>query len=186
MLLRTLSVFVLLILLASVQAAQSGYLRTRPSTSSAPRTRTSSPSKNSWRSITPLQSTAEDVARELGLEENASEGLLDGPFKVEEGEVSFSYLTPSLVKLYRAPSSMTGKVFTIYFKPSGSQSLEDLNLSREYKKCAEQMDKYTYYFVSEAGIAYQLQRGSNRLEMIVYQPSRAQVRRLAVNTGCIF
>lgn len=186
MLPRILTVALLLLVFTSVHLAQSGYSRTKPATSSAPRVATETISKNSWRGITPLRSTAEDVARELGLTDNASEGLVDGPFTVEDGEVSFSYLTPSLVKLYRAPSSMAGKVFTIYFKPSETKSLEDLKLSREYRRCAEQMDKYTYYFVSDAGVAYQIRRGSDRLEMIVYQPSRAQVQRLAVNTGCIF
>lgn len=186
MLSRTLAAFVLLTLLATVQIAQSRYAKTNPSPNTAPGSEVTTGSKNSWRGITPLQSTAADVARELGLDEDAAEGLVDGPFKVDDGEVSFSYLTPSLIKLYRAPASMTGKVFTIYFKPSEASLLEDLSLSREYKKCAEPMDKYTYYFVSDAGIAYQIQQGSNRVEMIVYQPSRAQVRRLAVNTGCIF
>jgi len=186
MLLRSLAAFVLLTLLAITQVAQSRYAKTNPAPNTASKSETVSASKNSWRGITPLQSTASDVARELGLDEDAAEGLVDGPFKVTDGEVSFSYLTPSLIKLYRAPASMTGKVFTIYFKPNEAGSLEDLNLSREYKKCAEPMDKYTYYFVSDAGVAYQIQQGSNRVEMIVYQPSRAQVRRLAVNTGCIF
>lgn len=183
---KLLTTALLLLIFTSTDIAQSRYAKTKPSTDSAPRADTQSASKNSWRNITPLRSTAEDVARELGLEDSASEGLVDGPFKVEEGEVSFSYLTPSLAKLYRAPSSMIGKVFTIYLKPSATRSLEELKLSREYKKCAEQMDRYTYYFVSDAGVAYQLQRGSDRLEMIIYQPSRAQVQRLAVTTGCVF
>jgi hypothetical protein len=186
MLSKILTATLLLFIFASAHAAQSRYAKAKPEIDPAPSVETESAFKNSWRKITPLRSTAEDVVRELGLENSASEGLVDGPFKVDDGEVSFSYLTPSLAKLYRAPASMVGKVFTIYFKPSEARSLEDLKLSREYRKCAEQMDRYTYYFVSDAGVAYQLQRGSDKLEMIVYQPSRAQVQRLAVNTACIF
>lgn len=189
MLSKILTATLLLFIFTSVHAAQSRYAKTKPETSAIPappRAETHSISKNSWRNITPLRSTSEDVARELGLNDSASEGLVDGPFKLDDGEVSFSYLTPSLAKLYRAPSSMVGKVFTIYFKPSEIRSLEDLRLPREYRKCAEQMDRYTYYFVSDAGVAYQLQRGSDKLEMIIYQPSRVQVQRLAVTTGCIF
>jgi len=72
--------------------------------------------KNSWRGITPLHSSSEDVARTIGTEADSAEAMLSGPYKVEGGEVTFSYLTASLAKIYRAPRSMVGKVFTIYFK----------------------------------------------------------------------
>ena len=63
--------------------------------------------KNSWQGLTPLRSSTTDVARMMGLEADSPEGTLVGPFKVEDGEVTFTYLTPSLAKIYRAPSSMT-------------------------------------------------------------------------------
>ena len=40
--------------------------------------------------------------------------------------------------------------------------------------------------VNDAGLAYQLRRAGDTLETIIYQPSRAEVRRLAVNTACVF
>ena len=46
--------------------------------------------KNSWRGITPLHSSAQDVARLIGVEADSSEALLSGPFKVDGGEVTFS------------------------------------------------------------------------------------------------
>jgi hypothetical protein len=141
---------------------------------------------NSWRGITPLRSSALDVARELGLGEDAAEGMLDGPFQVEGGEVTFSYLTPSLAKIYRAPKTMVGKVFTIYFKPIEAIDRAGLKLSPGFKRCAEEMDRTYYYFVNDAGLAYQLRRAGDTLETIIYQPSRAEVRRLAVSTACVF
>jgi hypothetical protein len=142
--------------------------------------------KNSWRGITPLRSSAADVARELGVDAEDAQGPLSGPFAVEGGEVTFSYLTQSLVSIYRAPRSMVGKVFTIYFKPHGQLSRDELKLPMGFKRCVEELDRTYYYFVSEAGMAYQLSRTSDRLEAIIYQPSRAEVRRLAVNTTCVF
>jgi hypothetical protein len=124
------------------------------------------------------------VARLIGVE--TAESDTQGPFKVEGGEVTFSYLTSSLAKIYRAPASMIGKVFSIYFRPSDMMSKDDLKLAPEFRRCTEDMDKTFYYFVSDAGLVYQLLRNSDRLETIIYQPSRAQVRRLAVNTGCVF
>jgi hypothetical protein len=141
-------------------------------------------SKNSWRGITPLQSSSQDVARLVGVE--STESVSEGPFKVEGGEVTFSYLTPSLAKIYRAPTAIVGKVFSIYFKPDEIMSKDDLKLSAEFRRCTEDMDKTFYYFVSDAGLVYQFLRSNDRLESIIYQPSRAQVRRLAVNTGCVF
>ena len=81
---------------------------------------------------------------------------------------------------------MVGKVFTIYFKPSVPMSRADLNLGRVFKRCTEERDRSFYYFISDAGVAYQFNRNNDTLETMIYQPSRAEVRRLAVNTECVF
>lgn len=141
---------------------------------------------NSWRGITPLRSSAADVARIIGIDAEPSSAPASGPFAVEGGEVTFSYLTPGLAKIYRAPRSMVGKVFTIYFKPSLPMSRAGLNLGRGFKRCTEERGRSFYYFVSDAGVAYQFNRSSDALETMIYQPSRAEVRRLAVNTECVF
>ena len=142
--------------------------------------------KNTWRGITPLRSSAEDVARLIGSEPAPAEVAIAGPFKVEGGEVTFSYLTSSLAKIYRAPRSMVGKVFTIYFKPAEAMSLTDLTLAAGFKRCAEAQDRTFYYFVNDAGVAYRLLRAGDRLDVIIYQPSRAEIRGLAVSTECAF
>jgi len=142
--------------------------------------------KNSWRGLTPLRSSAADVARLIGGEPDSSEAALSGPFKVEGGEVTFSYLTTSLAKIYRAPRSMIGKVFTIYFKPSDPMSRAELALTPNFKRCVEERDRTFYYFVSDTGVAYRFSRESDRMETIIYQPSRGEVRGLAVNTECVF
>jgi hypothetical protein len=142
--------------------------------------------KNSWRGITPLRSSVEDVARAIGAELESTDVMLSGPYKVEGGEVTFSYLTPSIAKIYRAPRSMVGKVFTIYFKPVEPMLRVDLSLGAGFKRCLEQNDRSIYYFVSDAGIAYRLLRDSDRVETVIYQPSRVEVRSLAVNTECVF
>ena len=142
--------------------------------------------KNSWRGITPLHSSAQDVARLIGTEADSPEALSSGPFKVDGGEVTFSYLTTSLARLYRAPRSMVGKVFTVYFKPSYSVTRTDVTLAAGFKRCVEDRDRTFYYFVSEAGVAYRFLRDGDQLDTIIYQPSRAEVRSLAVNTQCVF
>lgn len=142
--------------------------------------------KNSWRGITPLHSSVDDVARLIGSEPDSSEAALSGPFKVEGGEVTFSYLTTSLAKIYRAPRSMVGKVFTIYFKPRDPMSRAELGLTPNFKRCVEERDRTFYYFVSDTGVAYRFSRDSDRMETIIYQPSRVEVRGLAVNTECVF
>lgn len=142
--------------------------------------------KNSWRGITPLHSTGEDVARLIGAELDSSEAMLSGPFKVDGGEVTFSYVTTSLAKIYRAPRSMVGKVFTVYFKPGYPVARADVTLATTFKRCVEDRDRTFYYFVNEAGVAYRFLRDGDRLETIIYQPSRAEVRSLAVNTECVF
>lgn len=141
---------------------------------------------NSWRGITPLRSSAADVARIIGIDEEPGSAAASGPFTVEGGEVTFSFLTPSLAKIYRAPKSMVGKVFTIYFKPGLSMNRADLTIGRVFKRCTEERDRNFYYYVSDAGVAYQFNRNSDTLETMIYQPSRAEVRRLAVNTECVF
>ena len=142
--------------------------------------------KNSWQGITPLRSSTADVAQMMGLENDSPEGSLVGPFKVEDGEVTFSYLTPSLAKIYHAPASLTNKVFTIYVKPAAALYRADLKLDRSFKPCSEEGIKGFYYLVNEAGIAYQIKRSTDTVETIIYQPSRAEVRRFAVNTECVF
>jgi hypothetical protein len=144
------------------------------------------PAKNSWRGIVPLHSSGADVARVIGAGSDGSEEMPAGPFKVDGGEVSFSYLTPSLAKLYRAPRSLIGKVFTIYFKPDQALSRADLALGAGFKRCQEEREKTYYYYVSTSGVAYQLLRASDRVETIIYQPSSVEIRRLAVNTECVF
>ncbi len=157
-----------------------------PSQAARPARPKAAASRNSWRGITPLRSTAADVAQALGIELGYEEETPVGPFKVEDGEVTFSYLTPSLAKIYRAPRSMVGKVFTIYFKPDAVMSRADLKLAADFKRCTEEMSRSYYYFVSSAGVAYQLRRSDDGLETIIYQPTRAEVQRLAVNTECVF
>jgi len=142
--------------------------------------------KNSWRGITPLRSSSEDVARAIGAELESADAMLSGPYKVEGGEVTFSYLTPSIAKIYRAPRSMVGKVFTIYFKPGEPMSRADLALGPGFKRCVEENDRTIYYYVSDAGVAYRLRRDSDRVETVIYQPSRVEVRGLAVVTECVF
>jgi hypothetical protein len=141
--------------------------------------------KNSWQGITPLRSSTLDVAKMLGFATDSLDGSLVGPYRVEDGEVSFSYLTPSLAKLYRAPASMINKVFAIYVKPAANLYRSDLRLAG-FKECREEGVKGIYYMVNDAGLAYQFKSGADIVERIVYQPSRAEVRRLAVNTECVF
>jgi hypothetical protein len=142
--------------------------------------------KNSWRGITPLRSSAADVARVLGDDFDSSESQVSGPYKVEGGEVTFSYLTESLAKIYRAPRSMVGKVFTIYFKPNEAMPRAELKLAAGFKRCAEERNKIYYYLVNDAGVAYQFRSDNDGLETIIYQPSRVETRRLAVMSECIF
>jgi hypothetical protein len=152
----------------------------------ADKTATATAFRNSWRGITPLRSGAQEVADAVGIELESAEDAPAGPFQVGDGEVSFSYITPSLAKVYRAPRSMVGKVFTIYFKPASTLSRTEIKLAPTFKRCTEELGRSYYYFVSEAGIAYQFRRKDDALEAIIYQPTRAEARRLAVNTECVF
>jgi hypothetical protein len=132
-----------------------------------------------------LRSGAAEVAEALGVEIDMDE-MPSGPYRIEGGEVTFSYITPSLAKIYRAPRSMVGKVFTIYFKPDEPVTRGGLKLAPSFKRCTEELGKSYYYFVSDLGVAYQLRRADDRLEAIIYQPTRAETSRLAVTTECVF
>ena len=142
--------------------------------------------KNSWRGITPLQSSMSEVAEVIGINSDLTEATLSGPFKVDGGEVTFSFLTPSLAKMYRAPRSLVGKVFTIYFKPDELITRADLKLTPSFKQCVEQQTRGYYYLVNDVGLAYLFRRNNDEVETVIYQPSRAEVRRLAVNAECVF
>lgn len=170
-------------LLVTVAPAQSA--RTN-ATARNPRGRSATMVKNSWRGITPLQSSAADAARAIGVDIDLTTATVGGPFKVEDGEVTFSFLTPSLAKIYRAPRALVGKVFTIYFKPNDPVTRAGLKLGPSFKPCTEQQSRGYYYLVNDAGVAYRIRRDDDRIETIIYQPSRAEVRRLAVNTECVF
>jgi hypothetical protein len=142
--------------------------------------------KNTWRGLTPLQSSAADAAQVVGADVDLSQAQVGGPYKIDGGEVTFSFLTPSLAKIYHAPRAMSGKVFTIYFTPRERIERNDLKLGAGFRTCKEQQAAAYYYLVSDAGVAYRLRRGDEVVEAIIYQPSRAEVRRLAVNTECVF
>lgn len=142
--------------------------------------------RNSWRGITPLRSSAADVAGALGEGAEVTEGNVSGPYKVEGGEVTISFLTPSIAKIYRAPRSMVGKVFTVYFKPDAKVAREELKLPRSFKTCKESLAKSHYYMVSDAGLAYEFRASDDRVETIIYQPTRAEIQRLWVNYECVF
>jgi hypothetical protein len=171
----------LLALTASAQSARlkSSVHKVRPTTSTTV-------VNNTWRGLTPLQSSAAAAAQVVGTDADLSQASVGGPYKVEGGEVTFSFLTPSLAKIYRAPRAMFGKVFTIYFTPRERIGRADLRLGASFKMCKEQMSTHYYYLVNDAGIAYRLRRSDDTVETIIYQPSRAEVRRLAVNTECVF
>ncbi len=164
------SILILLLIIPASQTTEAGATET----------------KNSWRGITPLRSSSADVSRVLGVEHDPADGSLLGPVKVDGGEVSFTYLTTSLAKIYRAPKLMVGKVFTIYFKPSQPVPRSEMKLSRSFKQCNEEYQKFYYYFVSDTGVAYQMRRASDSVEAIIFQPSRAEISRLAVITECVF
>ncbi len=142
--------------------------------------------KNSWRGITPLRSSVEDVAQAIGDGAEVTDGSVSGPYKVEGGEVTISFLTPSIAKIYRAPRSMVGKVFTVYFKPDAPVTRAELSLSRGFKTCKDTFSNSHYYLVSDAGLAYELRASDNRVETIIYQPTRAEIQRLWVNSDCVF
>lgn len=163
--------------------AQSARLRT---TAGAARTGGAAAVRNTWRGITPLQSHASAAAQLVGTDADLSQMPVGGPYPVEGGEVTFSFLTASLAKMYRAPRTMVGKVFTIYFTPTERLTRADLKLGAGFKVCKEQQTTMYYYLVNDAGVAYRVRRGDDTVETVIYQPTRAEIRRLAVNTECVF
>jgi len=170
--------------LALTVAAQSSRLKT-PAHSARP-SGAATVVNNTWRGITPLQSSAAAAAQVVGTDADLSQASVGGPYKVDGGEVTFSFLTPSLAKMYHAPRAMFGKVFTIYFTPHERLERAELKLGAGFKTCKEQQTTSYYYLVNDAGVAYRLRRSDDVVETIIYQPSRAEVRRLAVNTECVF
>ncbi|HKP13052.1 MAG TPA: hypothetical protein VJZ91_13105 [Blastocatellia bacterium] len=170
--------------LALTAAAQSSRLKS--SAHGAGPAGTAAAVKNTWRGLTPLQSSAEAAAQVVGTNTDLSQAPVGGPYRVEGGEVTFSFLTPSLAKMYRAPRALAGKIFTIYFTPQERIARADLKLGAGFKVCKEEMSRTYYYLVNDIGVAYRLRRSDDTVETIIYQPSRAEVRRLAVNTECVF
>jgi len=143
--------------------------------------------RNSWRGLTPLKSSVADVTQLLGDKVTRQDPYPAGPFKVEGGEATFSYLTPSLAELYRAPSSMVGKIFTVYFKPNPPLRVADAESMRGFKRCSEDLDRRYYYYLSpDRGVAYQVRASTNEIEFEIYQPRRAEIEKLRVNTTCVF
>jgi hypothetical protein len=150
--------------------------------------RAAAAASNSWRGIVPLQSTAADVARLLSVayaDSHVAES--DGPFKVDGGEVTFYYLTADQARLYHAPTSMVGKVFSIYFKRNPPLERVTSLPARGFKRCLDDMDKRYYYNVSlDGGLAYQVRRSTDEIEYEIYQPLRADIQKLRLNTVCVF
>ncbi|MFL6213279.1 MAG: hypothetical protein ACJ74J_05220 [Blastocatellia bacterium] len=181
---KLLSAIVVTSLLAPIASAQSARLKS--SAHSARPVASATVVKNTWRGLTPLQSSATAAAQVIGTDTDLADASVGGPYKVEGGEVTFSFLTPSLAKMYHAPRAMFGKIFTIYFTPQERIARADLKLGASFKMCKEQMSTHYYYLVNDAGVAYRLRRSDDTVETIIYQPSRAEVRRLAVNTECVF
>ncbi|HEU4388869.1 MAG TPA: hypothetical protein VFV34_13790 [Blastocatellia bacterium] len=142
--------------------------------------------RNSWRGLTPLHSTTEDVAHAVGVDAGSFNLDADNPFKVDGGDVVVSFISVKTAKIYGAPRSMVGKVFTIYFKPEAPLLLGDLKLPRSFRRCSDQLSKAFYYLVSDEGLAYRFRAGDKQVESVIYQPTRAEVRRLAVSTDCVF
>lgn len=181
---RLLSGIIIVGWLALSIGAQSARLKS-PASGARPNS-TTTVVKNTWRGITPLLSPAAVAAQLVGTDADLSGVPVGGPYKVEGGEVTFSFLTPSLAKIYRAPRTMIGKVFTIYFTPSERMQRADLKIGAGFKLCKEQQTTTYYYLVNDTGVAYRLRRSDDVVETIIYQPSRAEIRRLAVNTECVF
>ena len=181
---KLLSSVMMIGLFALTVSAQSARLKT-PAHSARP-SAAATVVNNTWRGITPLQSSAAAAAQVVGTDADLSQASVGGPYKVDGGEVTFSFLTPSLAKMYRAPRTMFGRVFTIYFTPHERIERAELKLGAGFKTCKEQQTTSYFYLVNDAGVAYRLRRSDDVVETIIYQPSRAEVRRLAVNTECVF
>jgi hypothetical protein len=142
---------------------------------------------NSWRGLTPLKSSVADVTKLVGASATRNDPYPAGPFKVDGGEATFSYITPSLAELYHAPASMVGKVFTVYFKLAPPFRVADPESMRGFKRCSEDLDKkYFYYLSSDRGHAYQVRAATNEIEWEIYQPRHADIEKLRVNATCVF
>jgi len=143
--------------------------------------------RNAWRGIIPLQSTAADVARLLSIPAAASVAESEGPFKVDGGEVTFYYVTADQARLYHAPPSMVGRVFSIYFKRNPPLERVESLPAKAFKRCFDDMDKRYYYQVSiDGGLAYQVRRNTDEIEFEIYQPVRAEIQKLKLGTSCVF
>jgi hypothetical protein len=126
-----------------------------------------------------------DVAQLLRIEVEDLNLDAANTFEVEGGEVSVSFISAKQARLYSAPRSLVGKILAIYFKPAQPVFLADLKLPRSFRKCVEQLSRMHYYYVGD-GLAYQFRSGGEQVEWIIYQPMRAEIRRLNVSTDCVF
>ena len=143
--------------------------------------------QNSWKGITPLASSTADVARILSKPEDPLVPETSGPHRVEGGEVTFSFVTASLAKIYHAPASMVGRVFTVYFTPDPPLESAKDGFRPGFKKCVDPMDTRSYYYVSnDGGLAYQVRKASGQIESVIYQPLHEEIKRLRVNATCVF
>lgn len=171
----TLSLTVFLIIIASGQSR-------RNRTISAATAR-----ENSWHGITPLLSSSVDVASTLSVTPAEPEAESSGPYRIDDGEVTFSYVTPNQAKIYHAPQSMVGKVFTIYFRPNPPLKPADSIDVRRFRKCVDRLDPRYYYLVShDRGLAYQIKKATSEIEVVIYQPVEEQILKLKVDTTCVF
>lgn len=142
---------------------------------------------NSWHGITPLASSSADVAALLSAPQIAPGSETSGPYRADGGEVTFSYITANEAKIYHAPDSMIGKVFTIYFRPDPPLRPADSISTVQFKHCVDKLDARYYYYVSrDGGLAYQVKKSTDEVEVVIYQPLRSEVLRLKVDTACVF
>jgi hypothetical protein len=143
--------------------------------------------RNAWRGIVPLQSTAADVGKLLAFVPSSQVAESDGPFKVDGGEVTFYYMTADHARLYHAPVTMVGRVFSIYFKRNPPLDRVATLPARGFKRCLDDMDKRYYYQVSlDGGLAYQVRRNTDEIEYEIYQPLHAEIQKLRLNAACVF
>ncbi|HKV41002.1 MAG TPA: hypothetical protein VJX67_17475 [Blastocatellia bacterium] len=143
--------------------------------------------QNSWKGITPLVSSTADVARMLSKPEESLVPETSGPYQVDGGEVTFSFVTASLARIYHAPESMVGKVFTVYFTPAAPMDSSTDAPRSGFKRCVDPMDPRFFYYVSnDGGLAYQVRKASGQVEMVIYQPLHEEIKRLRVNATCVF
>ncbi|HYL97708.1 MAG TPA: hypothetical protein VEZ90_02050 [Blastocatellia bacterium] len=142
---------------------------------------------NSWHGITPLVSSSADVAALLSAPQVAPGVESSGPYRADGGEVTFSYVTPNEAKIYHAPDSLIGKVFTIYFRPDPPLKPASSIATGQFKRCDDKFDVRYYYYVSrDRGLAYQIRKSTNEAEVVIYQPLHSEIMRLKVDTTCVF